>query len=131
MVQMELSRIVIAETAEEQVIVLKEVEGNRSFPIVIGIFEASAIDRKVKNIKTPRPLTHDLLESVVRSMGAELKKIVVTNLKHGTFYAKLVLSQNGGMVEVDSRPSDAIALATQMSAPIFVEEEVLNEVLAS
>ncbi|MBI3272221.1 MAG: bifunctional nuclease family protein [Planctomycetes bacterium] len=128
---MELSRIVIAETAEEQVIVLKEVEGNRSFPIVIGIFEASAIDRKVKNIKTPRPLTHDLLESVVRSMGAELKKIVVTNLKHGTFYAKLVLSQNGGMVEVDSRPSDAIALATQMSAPIFVEEEVLNEVLAS
>lgn len=131
MVRMDLFRIVITETGEEQVIVLKETEGNRSFPIVIGIFEAAAIDRKVKNIRTPRPLTHDLLESVVRALGAELKQVIVTALKQGTFYAKLVLAHDGETVEVDSRPSDAIALATQMGAPIFVEEEVLREVASS
>lgn len=131
MVHMELSRIVIAETSEEQVIVLKEVDGARSFPIVIGIFEAAAIDRKIKNIRTPRPLTHDLLESVVRAMKAELQRVVVTALKQGTFYAKLVLQHEGALVEVDSRPSDAIALATQMGAPIYVEEEVLKEVATS
>ncbi len=128
MVHMELSRIIISETNDEQVIVLKEVGGNRAFPIVIGIWEAVAIDRNIKGKKTPRPMTHDLIENVIKGLDASLEKIVVTELRDRTFYAKLVLRRDGTVVEVDSRPSDAIALAVQMRAPIFVEESVIEEV---
>jgi len=128
MVHMELSRIIISETNEEQVIVLREVGGARAFPIVIGIWEAVAIDRNIKGKKTPRPMTHDLLENVIRGLDARLEKVVVTDLRDRTFYAKLILRRNGSVVEVDSRPSDAIALAVQMRAPIYVEESVLDEV---
>lgn len=129
LVEMELYRVMISETGEEQVIVLKEKGGERSFPIVIGLFEAAAIDRRIKSIKTPRPMTHDLLENVISGLSAKLDRIVVTDLRDSTFYARLVLSRNGDTAEVDSRPSDAIALATQMRAPIFVAEEVLEAVV--
>lgn len=129
MVPMELSRIIISETNDEQVIVLKEVGGERAFPIVIGIWEAVAIDRNIKGKKTPRPMTHDLLENVIGGLDAKLDRIVVTELKDRTFYAHLILKRNGKSVEVDSRPSDAIALAVQMKAPIYVDEQVLDEVL--
>ena len=125
---MELSSIVISETHDEQVIVLKEVEGERAFPIVIGIWEAVAIDRNIKGKKTPRPITHDLLENVIHGLNAKLDRIIVTELRDRTFFAKLLLRQNGKTIEVDSRPSDAIALAVQMRAPIYVEETVLEEV---
>jgi hypothetical protein len=125
---MELSRIIISETNDEQVIVLKEVDGERAFPIVIGIWEAVAIDRNIKGKKTPRPMTHDLIENVIAGLDCTLDRIVVTELKDRTFYARLVLRRNGKMVEVDSRPSDAIALAVQMKAPIYVNESVLEEV---
>lgn len=128
MVHMELSRIIISETNEEQVIVLREVGGARAFPIVIGIWEAVAIDRNIKGKKTPRPMTHDLLENVIRGLETKLEKVVVTDLRDRTFYAKLILRRDGSVVEVDSRPSDAIALAVQMRAPIYVEESVLEEV---
>jgi bifunctional DNase/RNase len=128
-VPMELSRIIISETNDEQVIVLKEVGGERAFPIVIGIWEAVAIDRNIKGKKTPRPMTHDLLENVIGGLDAKLDRIVVTELKDRTFYAHLILKRNGKSVEVDSRPSDAIALAVQMKAPIYVDEQVLDEVL--
>ena len=128
MVEMQLIRIVIHETGDEQVIVLKEKNGERSFPIVIGIFEAAAIDRKIKKIRTPRPMTHDLLENAIRGLSASLERIVVTELRDSTFFAKLVLKSNGKIAEIDSRPSDAIALATQWGAPIFVAEEVLDSV---
>ena len=128
MVEMSLSRILITETRDSQIIVLKEKAGNRSFPIVIGLFEAAAIDRHVKNIRTPRPLTHDLLLSVIQSMAGVLERVVITELKDNTFYAKLVIQRDGDTVEVDSRPSDAIALAVQKQTPIFVEEAVLEEV---
>ncbi len=128
MIRMELARIIISETNDEQVIVLRESEGERAFPIVIGIWEAVAIDRNLKQKKTPRPMTHDLIENVIRGMEANLERIVVSDLKERTFYAKLVLRKNGKTVEVDSRPSDAIALAVQMRAPIYVEEKVLEEV---
>jgi len=127
MVHMELSRIIISETNDEQVIVLKEVGGPRAFPIVIGIWEAVAIDRNIKGKKTPRPMTHDLLENVIKGLDADLEKIVVTDLRDRTFYAKLILRRNGTAVEIDSRPSDAIALAVQMRVPIYVEESVLEE----
>ncbi len=128
MVHMELSRIIISETNDEQVIVLREVDGARAFPIVIGIWEAVAIDRNIKGKKTPRPMTHDLLENVIRGLDANLDRIVVTDLRDRTFYAKLILRRNGTLVEIDSRPSDAIALAVQMRVPIYVEESVLEEV---
>ena len=110
-------------------IVLKEVEGERAFPIVIGIWEAVAIDRNIKGKKTPRPMTHDLLENVIGGLESKLDRVIVTELRDRTFYAKLVLRRNGKAVEVDSRPSDAIALAVQMRAPIYVEEQVLEEVM--
>jgi hypothetical protein len=125
---MELSRIIISENNEEQVIVLREASGERSFPIVIGIWEAVAIDRNIKGKKTPRPMTHDLLENVITGLEACLERIVVTDLRDRTFFAKLILRKNGLTVEVDSRPSDAIALAVQMRAPIYVEESVLEDV---
>jgi len=125
---MELTRIMISETNEQQLIWLKEVEGERSFPIVIHIFEAMAIDRRVKDIQAQRPLTHDLLGSVIEHLGGTLESIAVTSLRDHTFYATLNVRQNGEIVEVDSRPSDAIALAVGVGAPIFVAEEVLDEV---
>ena len=126
--QMELKRIMITETSDQQVIVLKEKGGVREFPILIGIYEATAIDRSVKDIETPRPLTHDLLSSVMRNMGGRLERIVVNDLRDSTFFAKLMISRNGENIEVDSRPSDAIALAVHEKAPIFVDEEVVEAV---
>jgi uncharacterized protein len=128
-VPMELSRIIISETNDEQVIVLKEIEGSRAFPIVIGIWEAVAIDRNIKGKKTPRPMTHDLIENVISGLDARLERVIVSDLKDRTFFARLVLRRNGKQVEIDSRPSDAIALAVQMKAPIYVEEKVLEDVL--
>ncbi len=129
MVRMELSRIVISETSDHQIIVLKESHGQRSFPIVIGLHEAWAIDRAVKGIPTPRPLTHDLLNSIMEGLGAGLSQIIISDLRNNTFYAKLMVRGNDdGVVEIDSRPSDAIALAMQRKTPIFVEEKVLEEV---
>ena len=127
-IHMELSRIIISETNDEQVIVLKEVEGERAFPIVIGIWEAVAIDRNIKGKKTPRPMTHDLLENIITGLDAKLDRIIVTELRDRTFFAKLMVRISGKTVEVDSRPSDAIALAVQMRAPIYVEETVLEDV---
>lgn len=130
-VRMDLARIVINDTSEQQIIVLKERNGGRQFPIVIGMSEAWAIDRRVKNITTPRPLTHDLLANVIRELEAELEKIVVHDLREHTFFAKLVIRHNGSLVEVDSRPSDAIALGVASDTPIYVEDSVLRQVCES
>jgi len=131
MIPMRLARIVISETSENQIIVLQEIDGERRFPIVIGIYEATAIDRNLKEIRAPRPLTHDLLCSVINALDADLERIIVTDLHNNTFYAKLVLTRDGKTVEVDSRPSDAIAIATNLGAPIFVEEQVIEKVSQS
>ena len=124
---MELSRLVICETNDEQSITLKEAGGERSFPIMIGIYEAAAIERKIKGHRSPRPLTHDLLTSVIAEMGARLTRVVVSELRDTTFFAKLILEFEGQEHEVDARPSDAIALAISSSAPIFVDESVFEE----
>lgn len=128
MVRMDLSRIIINETVAEQVIVLKEREGNRNFPIVIGIAEAMAIDRAINDRRALRPMTHDLIESILRLLKWEVERVVVNDLRDKTFYAKLVLVKNGERVEVDSRPSDAIALAVLRDTPVYVEEMVLRQV---
>jgi bifunctional DNase/RNase len=130
-VQMELSRIVISEINDQQVIFLKEVEGERSFPILIGIFEATSIDRCVKGVQKPRPLTHDLIVSAVQNLGGEFESVMITELKDHTYFARLRIKQDGEIVELDSRPSDAIAVAVTCDPPlpIYVSEDVLNEVL--
>ena len=128
MVRMELSRIVLCENNDEQSITLKEIEGERSFPIMIGIYEAAAIERKIKGQRTLRPLTHDLLTSVIAEMGAHLTRVVVSELREGTFFAKLILEKEGQEMEVDARPSDAVALAISSSAPIFVDESVFEAI---
>lgn len=127
-VRMDLARIVISDTSDQQIIVLQERAGKRQFPIVIGLTEAYAIDRRVKGIPTPRPLTHDLLANVIRDMDGDLEKIVIHDLRDHTFYAKLVIRHGGDMLEVDSRPSDAIALGVASDVPIYVEESVLRQV---
>jgi len=126
-VEVELSRIVINETSDQQIIVLKERNGQRSFPIVIGIFEIFAIDRRLKGIIPPRPMTHDLLDSVIEGLGARIERILITDLTNHTFYAKIILSMKEKVVEIDSRPSDAIALGVASNAPIFVAEQVFDK----
>lgn len=126
-VRMELSRIFIREMMDMQIIELSEVDGDRTFPIVIGLPEAFAIERRLKGIEIPRPQTHDLLASVIGHLGGTLKEIVVNDLVDGTFYAKLIVEQDGQEVEIDSRPSDAIALGVAEGVPIFVAEDVLEQ----
>jgi len=126
-VEVELSRIIINETSDQQIIVLKECQGERSFPIVIGVVEIFAIDRRLKGIQPPRPMTHDLLDSVIKSLGAQIEKIVINDLRHHTFFARITLRMNGKKIDVDSRPSDAIALGVASSTPIYVAEHVLDQ----
>ena len=128
-VQMDLKRIIINEVQDQQVIMLRETEGERSFPIVIGIFEATSIDRRVKGMPSPRPLTHDLVAAVIDLMGGELHDIFISDLREHTYFAKLRIRKDGELVEVDCRPSDAIALAVTAKVPIFVAEDVLGEAL--
>lgn len=123
----ELSRIIINEMSDQQVIVLKECNGERSFPIVIGIVEIFAIDRRLKGIAPARPMTHDLLANVIESLGAQIEKIVISDLRHHVFYAKIHLLLNGRTMEIDSRPSDAIALGVATEAPIYVADHVFEQ----
>ena len=125
---MELTRIIINETSDSQIIFLKEVDGERMFPIVIGMFEATSIDRRVRNQPTPRPLTHDLLASTIDLLGGDVQDIYINELREHTYFAKLRIRHEGELVEVDSRPSDAIALAVTVDVPIFVADDILDEV---
>ena len=126
-VEAELSRIIINEASDQQVIFIKEKNGDRNFPIVIGIVEIFAIDRRLKGIKPPRPMTHDLLAKAIETLDAKIEKIVINDLRHHTFFAKIFLRKDGELVEIDSRPSDAIALCVSTSAPIFVADHVFDK----
>jgi len=130
LVRMELSRIIISDINDQQVIYLREVDGERMFPILIGIFEAHSIDRRVRGELPPRPLTHDLLKNAVEEMGGEVQDVVINNLMDHTYYAIIRIRKDGELIEVDSRPSDAIALSVHYDPhlPIYVDEEVLGEV---
>ena len=132
MVEMELHRILISETSDQQYIFLKEKGGERTFPIVIGFYEAQAIDRFVKEETFPRPMTHDLFSHVIEALGARVEKVDVTNLKDSTFFSVIhLVTADDRRVEIDARPSDAIALATATKAKIFVAEKVLEESAAA
>lgn len=106
------------------VVILVDEEEKRSLPIWIGLFEAQAILLGLQGVQTPRPLTHDLMASVIRSMGGELEKVVITKIVDNTFYALLYLKIDGKEVTVDARPSDGIALSLRMGAPIYISEEI-------
>ncbi len=127
LVQCRLSKVIMSENHDRQIIVLEEVEGDRKFPIIIGFLEVFAIHRFVNDEKPPRPLTHELLGNIMDGLDINLDRVVVTELKNMTFYADLVLSQDGREVHIDSRPSDAIAMAVQRGAPILVEEDVIEQ----
>ncbi len=126
-VEAELSRIIINEMSDQQIIVLKEKNGERSFPIVIGIVEIFAIDRRLKGIKPARPMTHDLLANIIDELGAKIEKIVINDLRHHVFFARIHLSLNNHSIVIDSRPSDAIALCAATNAPIFVADHVFEQ----
>ncbi|MEK7270986.1 MAG: bifunctional nuclease family protein [Planctomycetota bacterium] len=130
-VEVELARIMIQETNSEQYIFFREKKGSRSFPIVIGLFEALAIDRRIREVDTPRPMTHDLLANVIRNLGGTLERIAITDLRDNTFFARLDVRRNGETVEVDARPSDAVALAVHFRCPILVSEDVIARVSAA
>ena len=130
-VSMELSRIIISDINDQQVIYLKEVDGDRAFPILIGIFEAKSIDRRLKHEEMARPLTHDLMVSMVEELGAEFQDVVINELRDHVYYSKLRIRQDGELREIDARPSDAIAVAMtcEPPLPIYVSEDVLNDVM--
>ncbi len=125
-VRMDLAQIRISETHDHQVIVLRERNGQRLLQIVIGLTEALAIDRRVKSVQLQRPMTHDLLADIIEQLGGELEKIVINDLQEHTFYARLVIRRQGELIEVDSRPSDAIALGVANEVPLYVEDHVIT-----
>jgi bifunctional DNase/RNase len=128
MIEAELDRIMIRDMVDVQTVVLKEKDGARKFPIWIGTNEAQAISRGVKKQAPARPLTHELLSSVIGRLDGTVERIVISDLVDNTFFAQVVIRHNGEVVTVDSRPSDAIALAMLAEAPIYVEEGVFDQV---
>ncbi|MBI3089298.1 MAG: bifunctional nuclease family protein [Candidatus Tectomicrobia bacterium] len=109
------------------IVILKDLGGQKALPIWVGIFEANAIAMKMENVPTPRPMTHDLIKNIIEGAKARVERVIVSDLKNNTFYASIELVMNGASLSIDSRPSDAIALALRMEAPIFVAEKVIEE----
>lgn len=126
MIEMVVDSIRVSLMNYQRVVILKEKETNRYLPIWIGASEADAIAVKLQGVNVARPLTHDLIPTMVDALGAKINSIVVSDLKNDVFFAKIVLNVNGGQTEIDSRPSDAIALAVRVQVPIYAEETVLD-----
>jgi uncharacterized protein len=127
MIEMELAGVRVELPTNQPIVLLKEKDGERYLPIWIGAAEAAAIALSLQGVVTPRPMTHDLLKTILEDLGVTVSRIVVTELREGTFYAQLDMARNGDSLEVSSRPSDAIALAVRMAIPIFANEDVLSE----
>ena len=125
-IEMSIKGLMVDPITNMPIIVLREVEGQRVLPIWVGVFEANAIALQVENVQTPRPMTHDLLRSVITEMGGQLERIVVCELKENTFYALLHVQSPRGLLAIDARPSDAIALALRFGSRIFVEDGVIQ-----
>ena len=125
-VEMTIKGLMVDPVTNMPIIILRDQEGQRVLPIWVGVFEANAIALQIENIATPRPMTHDLLRNVIADLKAKVRKIVVSDLKENTFYALIYMTVNGDTIAVDARPSDAIALALRVRAPIFVEDAVID-----
>lgn len=127
MIEVTIDSIRVSLLSQNRIVVLKEEHSERFLPIWIGPFEADAITLQLQGMEAPRPLTHDLLKSVIETLGAEVLHIVINSLERNTYFARIVLDMNGETMEIDSRPSDAIALAVRVSVPIYVAEEVMEQ----
>jgi uncharacterized protein len=125
-VEMKIRGLTMDPVTQMPIVVLKDVNGNTVLPIWVGIFEANAIALEIEKVSTPRPMTHDLLKTVLMGLDAGVKKVVVSELKDDTFYALIWLERDGQLISVDSRPSDALALALRLDCPIYVEDAVLK-----
>ena len=125
-IEMTIKGLMIDPITNMPIIILRDQDGQRVLPIWVGVFEANAIALQIENVQTPRPMTHDLLKNVIDDLRARVDRIVVCELKENTFYARIHMSVNGRELEIDARPSDAIALALRTHSPIFVEESVIQ-----
>lgn len=126
MVEVKIDSIRVSLMTQHRVVVLRESGNDRFLPIWIGPFEADAITIQLQGVQVPRPLTHDLLKSFIRELGVKVSHVLVSELRNDTFFARIVVDVNGKSMEIDSRPSDAIALAVRVGAPIFVSEQVMD-----
>ncbi|MCH2319059.1 MAG: bifunctional nuclease family protein [SAR202 cluster bacterium] len=126
MMELEIESIRVRQETKQRAIVLRVKESDLYLPIFIGHFEVEAIRLKLMDVEVPRPMTHDLLGSVIGNLGASVQRIIVSELKNDTFFAKIVVDYNGSSIEIDSRPSDALALAVRTNAPIFAEDDVVE-----
>ena len=127
MLELEIESIRVRQETQQRAVVLRVKDSDLYLPIFIGPFEVEAISFKLMDVEVQRPMTHDLLGSVIGDLGATVESIVVSDLQNDTFYAKIVMNYNGNVVEVDSRPSDAIALAVRANAPIFASDDVIEK----
>ena len=125
-VEMKIRGLMMDPVTNMPIVILKDSQGSAILPIWVGVYEANAIALEIEKVQTPRPMTHDLIKNVLLGLNARVQKVVVTELKEDTFYAAIWLERNGNTITIDSRPSDALALALRTDAPIFVEEEVLK-----
>jgi bifunctional DNase/RNase len=125
-VEMKIRGLMMDPVTNMPIVILKDVNGNTVLPIWVGIYEANAIALEIEKVTTPRPMTHDLMKSLLTGLDTLVRKVVVSELKEDTFYALIWLERNGEMISVDSRPSDALALALRTDCPIFVDDTVLK-----
>jgi bifunctional DNase/RNase len=125
-IEMTIKGLMIDPITNMPIIILRDQEGQRILPIWVGVFEANAIALQIENVQTPRPMTHDLLKNVLFGLNVQVQKVVVNELRDDTFYALIWVERNGERMSIDSRPSDALALALRVDCPIFVEETVLK-----
>jgi uncharacterized protein len=125
-VEMKIRGLMMDPVTNMPIVILKDVNSNSLLPIWVGVYEANAIALEIEKVATPRPMTHDLIKSLLLGLSTGIRKVVVNDLKDDTFYALIWLERNGELISVDSRPSDALALALRLDCPIFVEEEVLK-----
>jgi len=127
LIKMTVRGIALDPITNMPIVILKDPEERRALPIWVGIFEANAIALELEKVSTPRPMTHDLLKNILEGLGITVQQVIVNDLKENTFYATIELNYNGSVVSIDSRPSDAIALALRVNAPIFVTENVVTQ----
>jgi len=125
-VEMKIRGLMMDPVTNMPIVILKDINGSTILPIWVGIYEANAIALEIEKVSTPRPMTHDLIKTVLTSLSAGVRKIVVNELKEETFYALIWLEKDGQLISIDSRPSDALAIALRLDCPIYVEDTVLN-----
>lgn len=128
--RVEIKGLMLDPSSNVPIVILRDVQSHLFLPIWIGVFEANAIALRIEGVEPPRPMTHDLLRSVVQQLGGQVEKIVISDLRESTFFAVIHVRQNGGTVPIDARPSDAIALALRTDSPIFVHRSVLDKAQA-